>query len=150
MSTCRRAAQAATSSVLRTDPKLCVNFREADQSTFETRMSEFWRDELVNLFLLLRLVSSIERLGTQQDSHGQILALAWPCSGKSNSSRSLLFRQRVLPEREFVIDNLLVRIHFIITMIRWTGLAPREFEFPFPGSLTSTFLVNQGRQEAVP
>ena len=33
-----------------------------------------------------------------------------------------------------------VRIHFIIVMIRWTGLAPWEFEFPFPGSLTSTFL----------
>jgi len=26
-------------------------------------------------------------------------------------------------------------------MIKWTGLAPWEFEFPFPGSLTSTFLV---------
>jgi len=26
--------------------------------------------------------------------------------------------------REFFIDNLLVRIHFIIVMIRWTGLAP--------------------------
>jgi len=25
-------------------------------------------------------------------------------------------------------------------MIRWTGLAPWEFEFPFPGSLTSSFL----------
>ena len=24
-------------------------------------------------------------------------------------------------EREFFIDNLLVRIHFIIVMIRWTG-----------------------------
>jgi len=34
-------------------------------------------------------------------------------------------------EREFFIDNLLVRIHFIIVMIRWTGLAPWEFEFPF-------------------
>ena len=44
-------------------------------------------------------------------------------------------------QREFFIDNLLVRIHFIIVMIRWTGLAPWEFEFPFPGSLTSTFLV---------
>ena len=43
-------------------------------------------------------------------------------------------------EREFFIDNLLVRIRFIIVMIRWTGLAPREFEFPFPGSLTATFL----------
>ena len=36
-------------------------------------------------------------------------------------------------EREFFIDNLLVRIHLIIVMIRWTGLAPWEFEFPFPG-----------------
>ena len=43
-------------------------------------------------------------------------------------------------EREFFIDNLLVRIHFIIVRIRWNGLAPWEFEFPFPGSLTSTFL----------
>jgi len=25
-------------------------------------------------------------------------------------------------------DNLLVRSHFIIVMIRWTGLAPWEFE----------------------
>ena len=25
-------------------------------------------------------------------------------------------------------------------MIRWTGLAPWEFELPFSGSLTSTFL----------
>ena len=31
-------------------------------------------------------------------------------------------------EREFFIDNLLVRIHFIIEMIWWTGLAPWEFE----------------------
>ena len=29
--------------------------------------------------------------------------------------------------REFVVDNLLVRIHFISVMIRWTGLAPWEF-----------------------
>jgi len=45
------------------------------------------------------------------------------------------------PERDFFIDNLLVRIHLIIVMIRWTGLAPWEFAFPFPGSLTSTFLT---------
>ena len=43
-------------------------------------------------------------------------------------------------ERELFIDNLLVRIHFIIVMIRWTGLAPWEFEFLFPGSFTSTCL----------
>jgi len=35
-------------------------------------------------------------------------------------------------EREFLIDNLLVRTHFIIVMIGWTGLAPWEFEFIFP------------------
>jgi len=48
---------------------------------------------------------------------------------------------KVTPGKEFFIDNLLVRIHFTIVMIRWTGLAPWEFEFPFPGSLTSTFLA---------
>jgi hypothetical protein len=46
-------------------------------------------------------------------------------------------------EREFDIDNLLVRIHFIVEMIWWTGLAPWEFELLFPGSLTSTFLERQ-------
>jgi len=40
-----------------------------------------------------------------------------------------------------LLANLLVRIHFIIVTMRWTGLAPWEFEFPFPGSLTSTFLA---------
>ena len=40
-----------------------------------------------------------------------------------------------LTEREFFIDNLLVRIHFFIVMIRWTGLAPWEFKFPLRGSL---------------
>ena len=44
--------------------------------------------------------------------------------------------------REFFIDNLLVRIHFIIVTIRWSGLAPWEFEFPFLGSLISTFLAH--------
>jgi len=44
-------------------------------------------------------------------------------------------------QKEFFIENLLVRIHCIIVMVRWTGLAPWEFEFPFPGSLTSTFLM---------
>ena len=43
-------------------------------------------------------------------------------------------------ESEFFVDNLLVRIHFIIEMIWWTGLSPWEFELPFPGSLISTFL----------
>ena len=43
-----------------------------------------------------------------------------------------------LTERVFFIDNLLVRI--IIMIIRWTGHAPWEFEFTFPGSITFTFL----------
>ena len=41
-------------------------------------------------------------------------------------------------ESESTIDNLLVRIHVIIKMIKWTGLAPLEFEFPFPSSHTNT------------
>ena len=51
-------------------------------------------------------------------------------------------------QREVLIDNLLVRNHFIIAMIRWTGLAPWEFEFPLPGSLTSTFLQSTPYQHA--
>jgi len=51
-----------------------------------------------------------------------------PCSGLERHS-----------EGEFFINNLLVRIHFIIVMIRRTGLAPWEFEFLFSGSLTPTF-----------
>jgi len=50
-------------------------------------------------------------------------------------------------ERAFFNDNLLVRIHFIIVMIRWTGLAPWEFEFLFPGSLTSTVLGQRPTKE---
>jgi len=46
-------------------------------------------------------------------------------------------------EREFFIDTLLVRIHVIIEMIWWTGLAPWEFQFPFSGSRISTFLAEK-------
>ena len=53
-------------------------------------------------------------------------------------------------ERKFFIDNLLVRIHFIIVMIRWTGLASWEFEFPFPDSLASTFLEVHDRILGLP
>jgi len=53
-------------------------------------------------------------------------------------------REAQVRERDFFIDNLLVRIHYIIVMIRWTGLAPWEFQLPFPGSLTSTFLAGAG------
>jgi len=50
-------------------------------------------------------------------------------------------QERQEQERKFFVDSLLVRIHFIIEMVWWTGLAPWEFGFPFPGSLISTFLV---------
>ena len=50
-------------------------------------------------------------------------------------------------KRECFIDNLLVRIHFIIVMIRWTGFAPWEFQFPLPGSRTSTFLGEQANRQ---
>jgi len=39
-------------------------------------------------------------------------------------------------ERDLFIDSLLLRIHFIIVMIGWTGLTPWDFELPFPGRLT--------------
>jgi hypothetical protein len=48
-------------------------------------------------------------------------------------------------EREFFVGNILVRIHFGIVIIWWTGLAPWEFEFPFPGGLISTFLKRAPR-----
>jgi hypothetical protein len=41
---------------------------------------------------------------------------------------------------DLVRCRTLSQIQFIIEMIWWTGLAPFEFEFPFLGSLTSTFL----------
>ena len=64
--------------------------------------------------------------------------------GRGGAQRTREARQVAPREREFFIDNLLVRIHFIIEMIWWTGLAPWEFEFPFPGSITSTFPGEEG------
>ena len=64
-----------------------------------------------------------------------------PPRSESASSATAAWSAAPGGERVLFIDNLLVRIHFIVVMIRWTGLAPWEFEFPFPGSLTSTFLV---------
>jgi hypothetical protein len=42
-----------------------------------------------------------------------------------NAVRNLQFtRDGQALERDFFIDNLLVRLHFIVEMIWWTGLAP--------------------------
>jgi hypothetical protein len=35
-------------------------------------------------------------------------------------------------DRDFFTGNLLLRIHFVIEMIWWTGLTPWEFELTFP------------------
>jgi len=35
------------------------------------------------------------------------------------------------PERDLDFDHLLVRIHCIIVIIRWTGLAPFPFQVAF-------------------
>ena len=64
--------------------------------------------------------------------------------GETRRSRATTHHLLVLVrERKFIIDNLLVRIHFSIEMIRRTGLVPWEFEFPFPGSLAPTFIIGR-------
>ena len=47
----------------------------------------------------------------------------------------------LIRETQFFIDDLMVRIHFIFELIWWTGLAPWEFVFPFPGSLRALGIV---------
>ena len=42
--------------------------------------------------------------------------------------------------RDLSVVKLLVQIHFIISVIWWTGPAPWEFELPLQGCLVSTFL----------
>ena len=70
-----------------------------------------------------------------------------------SSQAWILLIHTLITEREFFIDNLLVQPHFIIEMMRWTGLAPWQFHSPFPGSLASTFLAptpgDERRQYAV-
>ena len=45
-------------------------------------------------------------------------------AGEKNAPTHMTERSRLFREREFFVDDPLVRIHFIIAMIRWTGLAP--------------------------
>ena len=52
-------------------------------------------------------------------------------------------------KREFFIDNLLIRIHLIIEMAGWTGPAPWEFEFPYPGSFVSTNQTSDNKCVAI-
>ena len=56
----------------------------------------------------------------------------------------------VIPsESEIFTENLLVRIYLIIEMMRWTSLAPWNFELRFSGRLISTFLA-KGRYPDTP
>ena len=50
--------------------------------------------------------------------------------------------------RPVIIDNLLVRIHFSIVMIRWTGLAPWEFG-GWGRPVLSNHLDNASRQPEI-
>jgi len=70
-----------------------------------------------------------------------LLGTGGPALHRCGSTRPFQTSPCHTSQRESFFDNLLVRNHFIIVMIRWTSLAPWEFESPFPGSLTSTFLV---------
>ena len=107
-------------------------------------------DGLVSPAEAAQLASAPDRFGdalwdSDEDDYCDASAAARPDWAADALNEQVLRRSCPEPrEREFFIDNLLVRIHFIIVMIRWTGLAPWEFEFPFPGSLTSTFLANSG------
>ena len=56
------------------------------------------------------LHSHLESLDKQKEDRLKQLASGYPFKRESS-----------------FFDNLLVRIHFIIVMIRWTGLAPWEF-----------------------
>ena len=56
-------------------------------------------------------------------------------SSKQNPPRIEIYQE---VERDLIIDNLLVRIHFISVMIRWTGLAPWECEYQEAGSYATT------------
>jgi len=94
----------------------------------------------VRFAVLCLLGGGAKILARRLGGHGADAAEV-PTAESVTLSRVLRHDWSPSPEREFVIDNLLVRIHFIIVMIRWTGLAPREVEFPFPGSLASTFLL---------
>ena len=85
-----------------------------------------------------------ERRTRSATSAGRLLS-RWPSPGSRWGECGVRALARLLPplrfKRDLCIDNLLVRINFIIVMIRWTGLTPWEFESPFPGSRTSTLLV---------
>ena len=63
----------------------------------------------------------------------RVVKKVWGLPGEDLPCGGCLEGAGFTSEKEFFIDNLLVRFHFIIVMIRWTGLAPWEFEWGLPG-----------------
>ena len=85
------------------------------------------------------LGSNIERNVTEFAPRNVLTIIA--CCNSTFDKRVFIHRMGKARERELFIGNRMVRIHFVIVMIRWTGPAPWECEFHFSGSLTSTFLA---------
>ena len=56
--------------------------------------------------------------------------LGWEVQRLGTSTEPAHCGLKRMSMRDFFIDNLLVRIHSIIKLIRWTGLAPWEFVCP--------------------
>ena len=82
-------------------------------------------------------LGSLQETDLEADSGAIVKVLHRPEQDPRPGCRELVPR-----EREFFIDNLLVRIHFIIVMIWWTGLAPWESctgrsRIPDPGAESS-------------
>ena len=74
--------------------------------------------------------------------------MRYPCNAVSQTAqRAAGGNSR---QREFFLDNLLVRIHLIMEVIRWTGIAPWKFEFYSSGSLASSFLCHSRHLAGLP
>ena len=48
-------------------------------------------------------------------------------------------------ERDFFMENLLVRIHYIIVMIRWSGLAPWQSDLLMKSSAARAVALTSSR-----
>ena len=74
-----------------------------------------------------------DTLSDGSDTHASVSDThACPCPAHPLAQPRLMrFFYLLRREKDFFIDNLLVRIHIIIEMIWWTGLAPWVFEFIF-------------------
>jgi len=76
--------------------------------------------------LALRVLIHSAKVLTLGESQHPVDSAPWVI----DSAPCCFCRLSNLGEREFCIDNLLLRIHFIIEMIWWTGLASWEFDRP--------------------